>query len=174
MFGGKALGWMAGTLVWMPGAPGKRSLLPPPPLFYYIPDPPPRPPQISARSPQQPAPTSPFWQSPVTSSSPMSPTSLSPKTTSSAPAALGLGKTPPGLSSLTPPNRHRQFNAAAPKAWRPYSQPQPIPTYSGSIIIPSPPKGPVWRSVDDRPPSRPNGLPRGATISESPRGRGAN
>ena len=25
MFGGKAWGWMAGTLIWMPGAPGKRS-----------------------------------------------------------------------------------------------------------------------------------------------------
>ena len=24
MFGGKALGWMAGTLIWMPGAPGVR------------------------------------------------------------------------------------------------------------------------------------------------------
>ena len=26
MFGGKALGWMAGALIWMPGAPGKRTL----------------------------------------------------------------------------------------------------------------------------------------------------
>ena len=26
MFGDKALGWMAGTLIWMPGAPGKRTL----------------------------------------------------------------------------------------------------------------------------------------------------
>ena len=25
-FGGKALGWMAGTLIWMPRAPGKRTL----------------------------------------------------------------------------------------------------------------------------------------------------
>ena len=27
MFGGKAFGWMAGTLIWMPGAPGKRTLI---------------------------------------------------------------------------------------------------------------------------------------------------
>ena len=27
MFGGQALGWMAGTLIWMPGAPGKRRAM---------------------------------------------------------------------------------------------------------------------------------------------------
>ena len=26
MFGGKALGWMSGTLIWVPGTPGKRTL----------------------------------------------------------------------------------------------------------------------------------------------------
>ena len=26
MVWGKALGWMAGTLTWLPGAPGKRTL----------------------------------------------------------------------------------------------------------------------------------------------------
>ena len=29
MFGGKALGWMAGASIWMPGVPGKRTLLHP-------------------------------------------------------------------------------------------------------------------------------------------------
>ena len=28
MFGGKALGWMAGTLIWMPGAPGRAGCAP--------------------------------------------------------------------------------------------------------------------------------------------------
>ena len=29
MFGGKALEWMAGTLIWMPGAPGVRQAIVP-------------------------------------------------------------------------------------------------------------------------------------------------
>ena len=38
MFGGKALGWMAGTLMWMPGARrvrGKRTLVETMVQFHY-------------------------------------------------------------------------------------------------------------------------------------------